>query len=228
MFRLALIYLCCIASPAVALSSERTQALGNFCYGDRGVGRRRKVVQSSHIRVQATSPYRQGTGGGELRFGWWSLLGGIRLGYAMRKLGVHANVKPDQTCIVRLCPCILGRTAENRGRKVMASTPPASIRNANKAIEDDELDSIQYLGAITNAYVTEMTGKSDVALKALSTSAATIAVLSDPELVSMGVITIATRPSQYGSPGFKCPRKRSFPSSWRSVPTSTSQHSTRN
>jgi hypothetical protein len=55
-----------------------------------------------------------------------------------------------------------------------------------------------------------MTGRSDVALRALSTSAARISVLDDLELVSMGVITFARRPSQFGKPGFKCPSQNDF------------------
>lgn len=138
-----------------------------------------------------------------------SLLGGLRLGYAMRQLGVHTNVGARQSCMSACALAFLAgqqRTVEGKfGVHAASFDPKASLSDHN-----DQLDSIQQLGAITTAYVIEMTGRSDVALRALSTSAATISVLDDDELVSMGVITIARRPSQFGRPGFKCPTQHNF------------------
>lgn len=138
-----------------------------------------------------------------------SLLGGLRLGYAMRQLGVHTNIGANQSCMSACALAFLGgqqRTVEgNFGVHAASFDPKASLGGHN-----DQLDSIQQLGAITTAYVSEMTGRNDVALRALSTSAATISVLNDAELVAMGVITIARRPSQFGRPGFKCPTQNNF------------------
>ena len=138
-----------------------------------------------------------------------SLLGGLRLGYAIRQLGVHTNVGANQACMSACALAFLAgqeRTVEGKLGVHAASFDP----KAKLATHDDQLDSIQQLGAITTAYAIEMTGKSDVALKALSTSASSISVLSDAELVSMAVITIARRPSQFGRPGFKCPAQKDF------------------
>lgn len=138
-----------------------------------------------------------------------SLLGGLRLGYAMRQIGVHTNIDAKQSCMSACALAFLGgqeRTVEGKFGVHAASFDP-------RAKQDDrntQLDSIQQLGAITTAYSNEMTGRSDVALKALSTSAAKISILDDIELVSMGIITIARRPSQFGQPGFKCPAQHNF------------------
>ena len=138
-----------------------------------------------------------------------SLLGGLRLGYAMRKLGVHTNIGANQSCMSACALAFLGgqqRTIEGKFGVHAASFGSGAVRGDR----NDELDSIQQLGAITTAYVSEMTGRSDVALKALSTSAAKIALLDDSDLVSMRVITIARRPSQFGRPGFRCPAQHNF------------------
>ena len=138
-----------------------------------------------------------------------SLLGGLRLGYAMRQLGVHTNIGANQSCMSACALAFLAgqqRTVEGKfGVHAASFDPKAKLGDRN-----DQLDSIQQLGAITTAYASEMTGRSDVALKALSTSAAKISILDDAELVSMGVITIARRPSQFGRPGFKCPAQNNF------------------
>lgn len=136
-----------------------------------------------------------------------SLLGGLRLGYAIRHLGVHTNIGANQSCMSACALAFLAgqqRTVEGRYGVHAASFDV----NPTLANHSNQLDSIQQLGAITTAYVSEMTGKSDVALKALSTSAASISILEDSELVSMGVITMARRPSQFGRPGFTCPAEQ--------------------
>lgn len=138
-----------------------------------------------------------------------SLLGGLRLGYALRQLGVHTNVALGQSCFSACALAFLGgqqRTVEGR-YGVHAASFGSSARQGGQT---HLLDTVQHLGAITTAYVNEMTGRPDVALRALSTSAATIAVLDDSELVSMAAITLARRPSQFGRPGFKCPAKHDF------------------
>lgn len=204
MSRLALIFLCCLASPAAALdfrensNSEEIIATGMVEWDDAEKLSRVLTLEfkQRHRIVRDLATVSFDSPGG-------SLLGGIRLGYAMRKLGVHANVNPEQSCMSACALAFLGgqeRTVQGKYGVHAASFDPTR----KQSDRGDELDSIQYLGAITNAYVTEMTGKSDVALKALSTPAATIAFLSDPELVSMGVITIAQRTGQFGRPGFNC------------------------
>jgi hypothetical protein len=138
-----------------------------------------------------------------------SLLGGLRLGYVMRQLGVHTNVGANQSCMSACALAFLAgqqRTVEGKYGVHAARFDP----RAKQGDRSDQLDSIQQLGAITTAYVSEMTGRSDVALTALSTSAAKIAILDDSELVSMAVITIARRPSQFGRPGFNCPAQNNF------------------
>lgn len=138
-----------------------------------------------------------------------SLLGGLRLGYAIRQLGVHTNIGPNQSC---LSACALAFLAgQERTVEGSFGVHAASFNSKGKTIDRaDQLDSIQKLGAITTAYVNDMTGRSDVALRALSTSASRISILDDSELVSMNVITIARRPSQFGQPGFKCPPQNNF------------------
>lgn len=138
-----------------------------------------------------------------------SLLGGLRLGYAIRQLGIHTNIDINQSCMSACALAFLAgqqRTVEGQFGIHAASFDPIAKLGDRK----DQLDSIQQFSAITTAYVSEMTGKSDVALKALSTSAVSISILDDSELVSMGVITIARRPSQFGRPGFKCPTEHNF------------------
>ncbi|UHJ66519.1 lysozyme inhibitor LprI family protein [Melaminivora jejuensis] len=138
-----------------------------------------------------------------------SLLGGLRLGYALRRLGVHTNVGANQSCFSACALAFLGgqeRTVEGR-YGVHAASLNAKAKQGDR---NDQLDTIQQLSAITTAYVHEMTGRTDIALRALSTSAAKIAVLDDSELGSMGAITLARRPSQFGHPGFKCPQEHNF------------------
>lgn len=138
-----------------------------------------------------------------------SVLGGLRLGYELRALAVHTNISSGQVCLSACAIAFLGgqqRTVEGKFG-VHASRFEQGAQKIDSAVQ---LDSIQQLGAITTAYASEMTGKSDVALRALSTSAARISVLDDLELVSMSVITIARRPSQFGKPGFKCPSQKDF------------------
>lgn len=138
-----------------------------------------------------------------------SLLGGLNLGYALRRLGVHANVDKNQSCMSACALAFLGgqqRTVEGAFGVHAASF---DSRVAPKE-HHDSLDSVQKLGAITTAYAEEMTGRSDVALRALSTPASKIAILNDNELASMGVITVARRPSQFGRPGFRCPPQHDF------------------
>lgn len=138
-----------------------------------------------------------------------SLLAGLRLGYTIREIGIHTNIGAYQSCMSACALAFLG----GQQRTVMGKfgVHATSFDKRAKLREyDDQLDSIQKLGAITTAYTNEMIGKSDVALRALSTSAAQISVLNDFELVSMGVITIARRPSQFGRPGFKCPTQHDF------------------
>lgn len=138
-----------------------------------------------------------------------SMLGGLRLGYAMRALAVHTNIGAGQKCMSACALAFLGgqqRTVEGE-----FGVHAASLSHGKRLVERDvQLDSVQQLGAITTAYVNEMTGRSDVALRALSTSAVRISVLDDIELVSMGVITVARRPSQFGKTGFKCPPQHDF------------------
>lgn len=138
-----------------------------------------------------------------------SLLGGLRLGYALRQLGVHTNVGANQSCFSACALAFLGgqeRTVEGRYGVHAASFDPVAKQSGH----GDQLDTIQQLSAITTAYVHEMTGLTDIALRALSTSAAKIAVLDDTELGSMAAITLARRPSQFGRPGFKCPQEHNF------------------
>lgn len=138
-----------------------------------------------------------------------SLLGGIRLGYALRKLGVHSHIGARQSCLSACALAFLG----GRERTVEGAygVHAASLDTKAKQSElSDILDTIQYLGAITTAYVTEMTGRNEVAIRALSTAASEMSVLSDAELMTMGVITMARRPSQFGRPGFKCPTEHNF------------------
>lgn len=133
-----------------------------------------------------------------------SLIGGIRLGYALRELGVHTNVGPAQSCLSACALAFLGgqaRTVDGQLGVHAAGLKPNSTTSSQTQL----MDTIQALGAITTSYVHEMTGSSEVALLALATSNNKVAVLTDAELVSMRAITVARRPSQYGQTGFRCP-----------------------
>lgn len=136
-----------------------------------------------------------------------SLLGGLRLGYALRRLGVHSNVGPNQVCHSACAFAFLGgleRTVSGEyglhAASIRTKIGPGDVAGV--------LDTVQYLGAVTTSYVQAMTGRSDVAIRALATSAAKIDVLDDAKLVSMRVITQASRPSQFGKTGFKCPAEQ--------------------
>lgn len=139
-----------------------------------------------------------------------SLIGGIRLGYALRELGVHTNVGPDQSCLSACALAFLGghvRTVEGRLGVHAAGLASSNANNPNTTgvTQTQLFDSIQAMSAITTAYVHEMTGSGAVARLALTTSNKQVAVLIDAELASMRAITVARRPSQFGKVGFRCP-----------------------
>lgn len=209
-FSLTLLFLLGLSTSALALEFRETPKSGEiFATGRVERGDAEKIArivtleykQRHHLVRDLVTLSLDSPGG--------SLLGGLQLGYAIRQLGVHTNIGTGQSCMSACALAFLAgqeRTVEGRFGVHAASFDP----NAKQADRNDQLDSIQQLGAITTAYVNEMTGKTDVALKALSTSAASISILDDAELVSMGVITIARRPSQFGRPGFKCPAEQNF------------------
>ena len=139
-----------------------------------------------------------------------SLIGGIRLGYALRELAVHTNVGLDQSCLSACALAFLGgdvRTVEGRLGVHAAGLASSSANSTNTTgvTQTQLFDSIQAMSAITTAYVHEMTGSGEVARLALTTSNKQVAVLTDDELVSMRAITLARRPSQFGKTGFRCP-----------------------
>lgn len=138
-----------------------------------------------------------------------SLIGGIRLGYVLRELFVHTNVQAEHSCSSACALAFLGgnhRTVEGK----LGFHAAGFNLDAVHVQQTDLLDAIQKLGAITTAYVQEMTGSNAVAIRALSTSNASLSVLSDDELVHMRAITMARRQSQFGKPGFKCPASNNF------------------
>ena len=210
MLRLVLVCLLGVSSSAFALEFREDQASGEVIA--TGIVERddaeklariitQEYKQRHHLVRDLVTVSLDSPGG--------SLLGGLRLGYAMRELGVHTNIGATQSCMSACAFAFLAgqqRTVEGKfGIHAASFDPKARLGSHN-----DQLDSIQQLGAITTAYVSEMTGRNDVALRAFSTSATKIYVLNDSELVLMGVITIARRPSQFGRPGFKCPTQNNF------------------
>jgi hypothetical protein len=138
-----------------------------------------------------------------------SLLGGIRLGYTLRKLFTHTEVEGGAVCMSACAVAFLGGNSRTVSGQYGVHAASFRLDKSEVSIED-QLDTVQKLGAVLVAYATEMTSSSDAMVRALSTSAASISVLTDKELVSMRVITLARRPSQYGQPGFKCPAKNEF------------------
>lgn len=133
-----------------------------------------------------------------------SVIGGFLLGYTIRDLHVHTNVPINQACYSACALAFLGGTYRTvEGKYGVHAASFSKSANTNQAAS--QLDSIQYVGALITAYAHEMTGKPDLAVRALSTSAQQMSVLSDSELGAFGVITLARRPGQYGKTGFKCP-----------------------
>lgn len=106
-----------------------------------------------------------------------SILGGLNLGYALRRLGVHANVHINHSCMSACALAFLGgqqRTVEGAFGVHAARFDSRVTPNEHQ----DSLDSAQKLGAITIAYVEDMTGRGNVALRALSTPASKISILT--------------------------------------------------
>lgn len=179
------------ASGAIELDdAERLSAIINDEYKQR------------HDTIRTGATVRLDSPGG-------NLLGGMRLGYALRKLWVHTEVADDASCLSACAVAFLGGQARTvMGRYGVHS---ASFKaNYSTSTEGERLDAVQQLGAILMAYARDMTGSSEVMGRALATSSGSMSVLTDGELVGMRVITIARRPSQHGRTGFKCPSKMEF------------------
>lgn len=138
-----------------------------------------------------------------------NMLGGLRLGYALRDIGIHTEVPNGAKCFSACAMAFLGgaaRTVEGQFGVHAVNIPSSHVARAQENL-GGAVDSIQKLSAFVVAYVTAMTGRQDMAIKALATSASDIAILSDDELSRMHVITLARRPSQFAKTGFKCPSK---------------------
>ena len=133
-----------------------------------------------------------------------SLLGGIRLGYALRTLSTHTEIEEGSSCMSACAVAFLGGDARTASGKYGVHAASFGAQKSTVSV-GDQLDTVQKLGAVLVAYSTEMTGPSDAMVLAAGPSAAPISVLSDKELVSMRIITLARRASQHGQPGFKCP-----------------------
>jgi ATP-dependent protease ClpP protease subunit/uncharacterized protein YecT (DUF1311 family) len=207
---LTLICLLGLSTSALALEFRENPQSGEiFATGKVEIGDAEKIARIITLEYRQRHRLVRGLVTLNLSSPGGSLLGGLQLGYAIRQLGVHTNIGVGQSCMSACAVAFLAgqeRTVEGRFGVHAASFS----QNADLTDRNDQLDSIQHLGAITTAYVTEMTGKSDVAMRALSTSAASISILDDAELASMAVITIARRSSQFGHPGFKCPAEQNF------------------
>lgn len=133
-----------------------------------------------------------------------SLLGGLRLGYALRASGAHTSIPAGASCMSACAVAFLG--GQSRTVSGQYGVHAASMRSDNGLSNVGEhLDAVQRIGSLAMAYAREMVGSSEVMVRALATSAKDISLLTDPELVAMNVITVASRPSQFGRTGFKCP-----------------------
>lgn len=204
------VFLLLLSAPALALDFRVNKDTG-VIYASGAI----EVDDAEKIKSQVTLEYRQthhlvrmyptlrlDSPGG-------NMLGGLRLGYALRDIGIHTEVPAGGKCFSACAIAFLGgaaRTVEGQFGVHAANIPSTHVARAQDNF-GGVVDSIQKLSAFVVAYVTTMTGRQDMAIKALATSASDIAILSDDELSTMQVITLARRPSQFAKTGFKCPSK---------------------
>lgn len=168
-----------------------------------------ELNDAEKLRSIITLPYRQKHG--LVRFAvtvhfdspGGSLVGGLRLGAALRESGnVWAVVDKEAGCYSACAWAFLG--AIRRSVAGEYGVHASSIETRHVSETGAALDSVQMLSSISVAYARDMVGSSEIADIALSTPSGGIKVLSDSDLVRMRVITDAVRPSQFGNPTFSC------------------------
>jgi len=131
-----------------------------------------------------------------------SHIGALRLGAALRNSHVWTRVGKGAKCYGACAWAFLG--ADRRSVEGAYSIHPAPSDTPAAAKAPMGVDSLQALSAATVAYAQEATGTEDLATYALGPRPTGSTVLSDPQLMRLGVITEAVRPAQYGSPSFDC------------------------
>lgn len=131
-----------------------------------------------------------------------SHIGALRLGAELRDSHVWTRVAKGAKCYGACAWAFLG--ADRRSVEGSFSIHPAPAGTSATAKAPMGGNSLQALSAATGAYAKEATGAVDLAEYALGPRPAGSTVLTDPQLVRLGVITESARPSQYGNPTFDC------------------------
>jgi len=131
-----------------------------------------------------------------------SHIGALRLGAALRDSHVWTRVGKGAKCYGACAWAFMG--ADRRSVEGSFSIHPVPAGTSATAKAPMGGDSLQALSAATVAYAKEATGTEDLTTYALGPRPAGSTVLTDPQLVRLGVITEAVRPAQYGSPIFDC------------------------
>ena len=196
--------------PLAALLSTPASAL-EFIDLDNGAILARGKVElndADKFRALVTTEFRQRHG--IMRFpailyfdaSGGSHVGALRLGAALRESHVWAKISKGAKCYGACAWAFLG--ADRRSVEGAYSIHPAPSGTPAAAKEPTGVDSLQALSAATVAYAIEATGTEELSTHALGQRPPGNTVFTDLQLLQMGVITEAVRPSQYGTPSFDC------------------------
>jgi hypothetical protein len=131
-----------------------------------------------------------------------SHIGALRLGAALRNSHVWTRVGKGAKCYGACAWAFLG--ADRRSVEGSFSIHPVPAATSATAKAPMAGDSLEALAAASIAYAKDATDPNDLVEYAFGPRPAGSTVLSDPQLMRLGVITEAVRPAQYGSPTFDC------------------------
>jgi len=198
------------ALAALSLATTPASALEFIDLNDGSILARGQVElnDAEKFRALVTTEFRQQHG--IMRFpaiiyfdaSGGSHIGALRLGAELRDSHVWTRVGKGAKCYGACAWAFLGAARRSVEGSLSIQPVPADTSATAKAPMGG--DSLQALSAATVAYATEATGTEDLATYALGPRPAGSTVLTDPQLVRLGVITEAVRPAQYGNPIFDC------------------------
>jgi hypothetical protein len=126
-----------------------------------------------------------------------SILGGLDLGEAIRRLGLATDVPASAGCHSACTFAFLGGV--DRQVQGQFGIHALSFKKGT-SLTGTSLDAVQQGASLMVQYARQMVGRSDMAEAALKVSASTIDLLPDNLLRDWNIITIASRPSQLYPP----------------------------